>query len=101
MTSRTLAIAAALSLAACTQPQVSGTLLVSYDAGVAAETAYLATGKATPAMATKLRKDRVQASQAIQAVVAAEAAGGNTAALVTAAQAALSIYVADTTQGAK
>ena len=77
-----LALCAVLALGACAANQVSGTLLSSYDGAVAAEEAALATGKISPAEATKLRALRVEASRDVLAVVAAEANGGTASASV-------------------
>lgn len=93
-----LALAAGIALAAvvaCTPPQVSGTLLVSYDAAAAAEVVYLKSGKATPAEATTLRRMRLEADAAVQAVVAAEKAGGNVAGLLTGAQKSVDMFAAE------
>lgn len=97
MTLRNYGYAAAVSLllAACTAPQVSGSVLISYDAALAAENTYLATGKATPAEATKLRALRVKANSAVQAVVAAEAAGQPTGTVAPLATAAIAAYLAE------
>lgn len=90
----------AFGLSACagtatTAPSVSVGLLGTYDAGVAGEVAYLGSGKSTPAEATKLRGLRVVASQDVQAVVAAETAGGNISALAATAQSAVNAFVSE------
>jgi hypothetical protein len=92
------ALAASLvALAACSAPQVSGTLLTSYDAALAAEKTYLASGHVSPAEATTLRADRVAANKAVQAVVAAEAAGQSAGGLAPLATAAIAAYMAEAT----
>lgn len=85
----------AMLLSGCAATQISGTTLTSYDAAVAAETTYLASGKATPAEATKLRALRVAANRAVQAVIAAEAAGTSTAGVGPLATAAIAAYLAE------
>jgi hypothetical protein len=96
-------IALVLSLAACSPAQVSASMLATYNGAVAAEIAYLSTGKATPAEREKLAQLRRVAWNAVQQVEKAEGAGQNVSgtALVTAASAALAAYVAetDTVQG--
>lgn len=87
---RLIPIALALGLTACAANQVSGSLLSAYDGAVALEVGYLDTGKATPAQATQLRQIRLDAYTKVQAVVAAEKAGGSTAALQAVANAAIS-----------
>lgn len=85
---------AGLVVAACTPIQVSASLLTSYDAAVSVETLALASGEVSPQEATSLRAARVAAMKAVQAVVAAEASGGNAAGLVALAQQAVSNYLA-------
>jgi hypothetical protein len=85
----------AITVAGCSAPQVSGTVLLSYDAALAAENAYLASGHVTPAEATKLRAMRVKANIAVQAVVAAEAAGQSSAGVAPLANAAIAAYLAE------
>ena len=88
---RLAVLAIVVSLAACGTNTTSATLLTSYDSAVVAETAYL-TAHPNPADATRLRALRLQANSAVQAVVAAERAGGQTAALMAAAVAAVNAY---------
>ena len=78
------------------------TVLVSYDAAVAAEQVYLASTKVTAAEATKLRALRVTAWTAVSAYETAAAAGDSAAAtlLVTAsATVAALLAEANTAQG--
>ena len=80
-------------LSACASNQISGTALSSYDAAVAAETTALATGKITPAEATKMRACRVKANAAVQAAVASGASSSSSAANL--ATAAIAAYLAE------
>lgn len=83
-------------LVACaTSTQSSALLLGTYDAAASAELLYLDSGKATPAEAVKLKALRLQASAAVQQLVAAEKAGGNTAAYFTAAQLAINAFLTE------
>ena len=79
---------------------VSSGVLASYDTAVAAEIVYLRSGRATPAEATRLQALRVAAGKQVKAIVDAEAAGGNAAALLVGAEAAVSAYLNEA-QGAK
>lgn len=84
-----------LALSACTQPgQVAGVAITGYDAAVAAEIAYLETGKATPAQAVCLRSVRLKADTGVKAVATADKAGGATAAAVVGTQAAVDALAA-------
>lgn len=91
-----LLLAGLLALAACgAKPgQVTGVTITGYDAAVAAEIAYLETGKATPAQAVCLRSVRLKADTSVKAVAAADKAGGATAAAVAGAQAAVDALAA-------
>lgn len=88
-------VIAVFALAGCSAPQISGSVLLSYDGAVSAENVYLASGHATPAEATKLRALRVKANAAVHAVVAAEAAGQPTGAVAPLATAAIAAYLAE------
>jgi len=91
------AIALVLALAACSPAQVSASMLATYNGAVAAEIAYLSSGKATPAKRAKLAQLRLAAWSAVQQVEKAEGAGQNVSgtALAVAAGAALAAYVAE------
>lgn len=79
---------------------VSVGLYATYDAGVSAETVYLAAKTATPAEAQKLQTLRKTAYADLQAVIAAETAGGDQAALTTVATTAINAFLTEA-QGAK
>ncbi len=78
-----------LILAGCAQNQVAAVAITGYDAAVVGEIAYLESGKATAAQAMCLRSVRLKADAGVKAVVAADKAGGASAALVAGAQAAV------------
>ncbi len=82
-------------LAACAGTQISATVLASYDGAVSAETAALATGKISPAEATKLRACRVAAYKGVQAVVTAEASGGSASGVAPVANGAIAAYLVE------
>ena len=84
------------SLMGCSERpgQVAGAAITGYDAAVAAEIAYLETGKATPAQAICMRGVRLKADTGVKAVAAADKAGGATAAAVAGAQAAVDALAA-------
>lgn len=91
-----LHLLAVLALAGCApQPgQVGGAAITGYDAAVAAEIAYLETGKATATQAVCLRSVRLKADKGVKDVAAADKAGGATTAAVAGAQAAVDALAA-------